>query len=423
MAVGGRFQIQAVVLAGIHADAALLVGIPVLPAGQRESFALDGDHLFDRQPVLLGELEIAFVVRRHAHHRAVAVAHQHVVADPDLDLFAGQRMVDEYPRRHALLFHGRHVGFHHRAVLAFVDEGGELRVALRGMGRQRMLGGDGAEGHAHDGVGAGGEHPEFFLLAVEFVGKGEAHAGALADPVGLHGLDPLGPARQGVERAEQFVGVLGDGEVVAGNFALLDHRAGAPAAAFDHLLVGQHGLVHRVPVHHLGLLVGDALFQHAQEQPLVPLVILGRAGGQLALPVEGKAQRFATASSCRRCCPRSTSPAAPCSASRRSRRAGRRHPSPWAAGRCSPSCGGSGRAHRRWYSSARAPCAACPTGRGTSTGSSTSAWLESARARKVCVVFQWACAACSMSVGRYFSCMAGACLLSAGEGRDYNRPP
>ena len=160
------------------------------------------------------------------------------------------------------------------------------------MRRQRMLGGDGAEGHAHDGVGACGEYPELFSLAVEFVGEGEAHAGALADPVGLHGLDPLRPARQRVERREQFVGVLGDGQVVAGDLALLDHRAGAPAAAFDDLLVGEHGLVHRVPVHYLGLLVGDALFQHAQEQPLVPLVVLRRASRQLALPVDGESQRL-----------------------------------------------------------------------------------------------------------------------------------
>ena len=33
-----------------------------------------------------------------------------------------------------------------------------------------------------------------------------------------------------------------------GQLALLDQRAGAPAAAVDHLLVGQHGVVDRVPV-------------------------------------------------------------------------------------------------------------------------------------------------------------------------------
>ena len=78
-----------------------------------EGLAVDGDHLLDRQAVFLREREVALVVRRHAHHRAVAVAHQHVVADPDCDLLAGQRMRDEEAGRHAFLFHRREVGFHH----------------------------------------------------------------------------------------------------------------------------------------------------------------------------------------------------------------------------------------------------------------------------------------------------------------------
>ena len=64
----------------------------------RERLAVDGDHLLDRQPVFLREREVALVVRGHAHHRAVAVAHQHVVADPHFDLLAGQRMRDEQAR-------------------------------------------------------------------------------------------------------------------------------------------------------------------------------------------------------------------------------------------------------------------------------------------------------------------------------------
>ncbi len=200
-------------------------------------------------------------------------------------------MGDEDAGGHAPLFHGREIGFHHRALLAFRDEGGELGIVLRGVRGQRMLGGDGAEGHAHQGVDSRGEYPELVRHAVKLVGEGEAHAVGLADPVGLHRLDPLGPARQRLERGQQFVGVLRDRQVVHRHLALFHQGAGAPAAAVDHLLVGEHRLVHRVPVHRAGLLVGDAFFQHAQEQPLVPLVVLGRAGGQFALPVEGEAQR------------------------------------------------------------------------------------------------------------------------------------
>ena len=84
--------VQAVVFAGVYADAVFLVGIPFLPGVGAERLARDLDDLLDRQPIFFGEMEIALVMRRHRHHRAFAVAHQHVVADPDLDFLAGQRM-------------------------------------------------------------------------------------------------------------------------------------------------------------------------------------------------------------------------------------------------------------------------------------------------------------------------------------------
>jgi hypothetical protein len=126
------FVAEAVVLAGIDQLAVALSAYHSAQASVAEKgFAADGDDLLDRQAVLLGEGEIALVVRRHGHHGAVAVAHQHVVADPDFDLLAGQRMGDEDAGRHALLFHRRDVGFGDAALLAFLDEGGQFRIVLR----------------------------------------------------------------------------------------------------------------------------------------------------------------------------------------------------------------------------------------------------------------------------------------------------
>ncbi len=42
-----------------------------------------GDHGANRQRVLPGKFPIAFIVRRHRHDRARAVANQHVIGDPD----------------------------------------------------------------------------------------------------------------------------------------------------------------------------------------------------------------------------------------------------------------------------------------------------------------------------------------------------
>ena len=286
-----RFMAEAVVAAGVHAARIGLVGVPVLPGLQRKGLPAHVDHLLDRQCVLPGEREIAFVVPGHAHHRAFAVAHQHVVADPHRHIGAGQRMPNREAGGHAFLFHRGQIGLGHAAALALIDECGQRRLTLRQPRGQRMLGRDGDEGHAHEGVGARGEDAQQTVFAVERVREAEVHTHALADPVLLHRLDLRWPL-EAVEAGKQFLGVLGDAQVVAGDLALLDHRAGAPAAAVDHLLVGQHGLVDRVPVDDLRLAVGDALVEHLQEQPLVPAVVAGIAGGDLATPVECQAERL-----------------------------------------------------------------------------------------------------------------------------------
>ncbi len=160
-------MIQAVVFARVHAHAVLFVAIPFLPGRIAEGLILYGDGLLDRQVIFLGKPEVAFVMRRHRHHRAFAVAHQHIVADPYRHLFAGERVGHLDTGVHALLFHGGDVRFGHAALLAFFDECGELGIVLCGLGRQRMLRRHGDEGHAHDGVGARGVHPQLLVIAVQ----------------------------------------------------------------------------------------------------------------------------------------------------------------------------------------------------------------------------------------------------------------
>ncbi len=243
-------------------------------------------------------------MRRHPHHRAVPIAHQHVIAHPQRQLRAGERVLHQQTGGHAALFLRRQLGLGVAAREAFLDERRQRRLALGRVARQRVLGCHGAKRHAHEGVGAGGEHVQAAVLdrvavvATNRVPKGKTQPLALADPVLLHQPHLVGPALQrrfGVielHLLQQLLGVGRNVEVVARNLAPLHRRPGAPATAVDHLLVGQHGLVHRVPVHHLRLAVGDAALEHAQKQPLVPLVVVGRAGGNFAAPVDRQAQRL-----------------------------------------------------------------------------------------------------------------------------------
>src|SRR5690606_20716604 len=129
---------EPVVFAGVNTYPVLAeLGAPLLPrrlvaflSGRRRAFG-SRDHEADRQAVLAGEAEIPLIVTRHAHDGALAVRHQHVIADPHWNLLAGQGMRDAQARRHALLLHGGEFRFHGGALLALLDERGELWIGTR----------------------------------------------------------------------------------------------------------------------------------------------------------------------------------------------------------------------------------------------------------------------------------------------------
>ena len=266
--------------------------ISVLPRGWRLIAGAGAHHRLDRQVVLGRKFEITLVVCRYSHHCAVAVVHQHIVGYPDRQLFTGQWMLNEQRRRQALFLLGGHVGFGNATAFALSDERLQLRVVFGGLGGERVLSGDRHVSGAHQGVRAGGEHFECarFTNGVDVVRELHFHAAGLANPVALHGFDLFRPASQFVEAFEQLVCVGRDLEVVHRDFAFFDHRTRTPAAAVDHLLVGQNGLVYRVPVYGAVFTVNHTFFEQAREQPLFPAVVIRFAGGDFARPVNRQTQ-------------------------------------------------------------------------------------------------------------------------------------
>ena len=111
----------------------------------------------------------------------------------------------------------------------------------------------------------------------------------LADPVALRRLGALRPVER-VEVVEQPPRVIGDPEEPLLQEPLLHQRAAPLARAVDHLLVGQHGLVVRTPVHGRLLLVRQPALVQLQEQPLRPLVVRRVGRGQLVAPVDHQAR-------------------------------------------------------------------------------------------------------------------------------------
>ncbi len=168
------------------------------------------------------------------------------------------------------------------ACAFFLRPAGSLRLVRERL-HERMLGAEQHECRTVDRVDAGGEHLDDGLR-VAFERELDARALRPPDPVLLHRQNFFGPLGQRAGGVQQFIGVRSDAEEPLLEIAGLDGRVAAPALAVHDLFVGEDRVVHRAPVHRRLAAIGEALLEHADEEPLVPLVVLGVAGRELALP-------------------------------------------------------------------------------------------------------------------------------------------
>ena len=99
----GRCRGKAVELAGVDQRTRAVVRLRHGRARQRPAVGLHDDR--NREAVLAGELEVALVVPRHAHHRAGAVLDQDEVRDPDRDRLLRERVDGRPAGRKPFLLH------------------------------------------------------------------------------------------------------------------------------------------------------------------------------------------------------------------------------------------------------------------------------------------------------------------------------
>ena len=222
---------------------------------------------------------------RDGHNGARPVLHQDIVGDPDGNALAGEGIDRFLPGVHAVL-----LGLADVPTLAHLGDGpgdpdAELLFFRAGdeVGDDGMLGGDDEEGGAADRVEARRE--DLDRLRAPFEPEEDVGARAPPDPVLLHLEDVLGPLSEFGVAGEELVGVGRDLEEPLLHFFLGDRGVAAPAAAADNLLVGQDGPALGAPVDPALLAEGQALLEHAQEDPLVPFVVIGEASVDLAVPV------------------------------------------------------------------------------------------------------------------------------------------
>ena len=240
------------------------------------------------------KFEIALVMRGTAEDRAGAVIHQDEIRDQHGKLGAlDHGMAHTKARIEALLLLRLELGRAGAVMMAFLDERLRAGIRLRHGFRQGMVRRNGDEARAEQSVGTRGEHLDQ-LVTLRRIDRLEADKQSLRspDPVRLHQPHLLGPALERLQRIEQVLRIVGDLEHPLRLLALLDQRTRAPAPAVDHLLVGEHGAVDRVPIHLARLAVDEAGFAHVEKEALLLMVIIEVAGRELSRPVERQAHRL-----------------------------------------------------------------------------------------------------------------------------------
>ena len=277
-----------------HAPVAVIGGV-----GDDESLGIlarRAHHRHVAEAVFVDEVEVALIVRRATENGPGAVIHHDEIRHINRQAPAGvERMnrLDAGLETH--LLGGVDFGLRGAAAPALLDEFGERRIGLRRRRGERMIRRQSHEFGAEQGVRPRGEDVELTLAVwrgFRIERETDEQAFGTADPVLLHQPHFFRPAVERAERVEQRCGKFGDGEEPLDQFALLDQSAGAPAAAVDHLLVRQHGLIDRIPVHLRLLALDQTGAQEIKEHFLLVLVVSRVAGRDLAAPVERQAHRF-----------------------------------------------------------------------------------------------------------------------------------
>ena len=159
-----------------------------------------------------------------------------------------------------------------------------VRRSLDELGGERVLRREHEERGAEERVRSGREDGDVDVQLLD--AEDDLCAVGAPDPVALHRQHVLGPRLEQAHLLEQLVRVGGDAEEPLLQVPPLDQGTAALAAAVDHLLVGEHGLVVRAPVDRGVLAVGQAPLEELEEEPLRPAVVGGLVRRDLAVPVD-----------------------------------------------------------------------------------------------------------------------------------------
>ncbi|MNC41457.1 hypothetical protein D3C75_902260 [compost metagenome] len=154
---------------------------------------------------MIGKVEVTLIVGRHGHQGAFTIFAEHVTSNPKGDTLTGQRVLDVQTAGNADLDLNAGGGTGIRRLTTRPHLQLQARIKLQSPPGQCMLGRNGTEGHPHQRIHPGCEHPQLACIdkllrrIPDLVGKCQTNTAGLADPVALHGAHPVGPAIQRVD--------------------------------------------------------------------------------------------------------------------------------------------------------------------------------------------------------------------------------
>ena len=235
---------------------------------------------------------VALVVRRDGHNRSGAVAHEHIVGDPDGHALAVHGIDRVSTAEHARFVLGQIGPLEIALASGFFPVASEVGLLFRRSEcvRERVLWGQHHVGAAEQRVWAGRENlqrAERRVLQLEQ----DFRAFAPADPRLLHPFGGVGPVDI-FEVGEQAFGVGRDAQDPLAEIATLHGKPADLALAVDDFFVGEHGAQLGTPPDGAFVDVREAFGEELEEDPLGPAVILGVRRREFALPVIRKAEGF-----------------------------------------------------------------------------------------------------------------------------------
>ena len=262
--------------------------LPCLCPGCRVARLLTfgANHLANLDAKLASKLEVALVMSWYTHNRSSTIAHQHVVSNPNRYFLTIQRISDIAASEDArLILLGAHaLDLGHTLCLFDILCHRSLLIGCRNLLDPRMFWSHYKESSTINRVGPRRKHRNGFLFAINLGAETNFRTLAAPNPVLLHRHGLFGPFD--VIEVQQFLGILGDFQQPLINLFTNDDRSTTFARAIcQHLLVCQRRVTAGTPVRGCFCAIGQPMLIKLQEQPLGPLIIIGQATDNLAVPI------------------------------------------------------------------------------------------------------------------------------------------